>query len=62
MQLQLKSSDNEICTHALLELIASAIKNATRHQLLKLSNNHHYYKEFQSSCKNNDENEAFKAI
>jgi len=49
-------------THALLELIASAIKNATRHQLLELLNNHHYHEEFQSSCKNDDENEAFKTI
>ncbi len=62
MQLQLKSSDNETCIHALLELIAPAIKNATRRQLLKLSNNHHYYEESQSSCKNDDENEASETI
>jgi len=62
MQLQLKSSDDETCTHALLKLIASAIKNATRCQLLELSNNHHYHEESQSSCKNDDENEAFEAI
>ncbi len=62
MQLQLKSSNDETCTHALLELIAFAIKNAMKHQLLELSNNHHYHKESQSSCKNDDENKAFKAI
>jgi len=62
MQLRLKSSDDETCTHALLELIAFAIKNATRHQLLELLNNHHYHEEFQSSCKNDDENEAFETI
>ncbi len=62
MWLWLKSSDNETCIHALLELIAFAIKNVTRHWLLELLNNRHYYKEFQSSCKNNDENEAFEAI
>jgi len=62
MQLRLKSSDDETCTHALLELIASAIKNATRHQLLELLNNYHYHEEFQSSCKNDDENEAFETI
>jgi len=62
MQLQLKSSDDETCIHALLELIASAIKNATRRQLLKLSNNHCYHEESQSNCKNDDENEASEAI
>jgi len=62
MQLRLKSSDDETCTHALLELIASAIKNATRHQLLELSNNHRYHEESQSSCENDDENEASEAI
>ena len=30
MQLQLKSSDDETCTYALLELIASVIKNVTK--------------------------------
>jgi len=62
MQLRLKSSDDKTCIHALLKLIASAIKNATRHQLLELSNNHCYHKEFQSSCKNDDENEASETI
>ncbi len=58
----LKSSDDETCTHALLELIAFAIKNVTRHWLLELSNNYHYHEESQSSCKNDDENKAFEAI
>jgi len=62
MQLQLKSSNDETCIHALLELIAFAIKNAMKHQLFKLLNNHHYHEEFQSSCKNDDENEASETI
>ncbi len=62
MQLQMKSSDDEACTHALLELIASAIKNATRCWLFKLLNNHHHYEEFQNSNKDDDENKALKAI
>ncbi len=62
MQLQLRSSNDETCTHALFELIASAIKNVMRCQLLELSNNHHYHEESQSSCKNDDENETSEAI
>ncbi len=62
MQLRLKSSDNKTCTYALLELIASAIKNVTRCQLLKLLNNHRYHEESQSSCKNDDENEVSETI
>ncbi len=58
----MKSSDDEACTHALLELIASAIKNATRCWLFKLLNNHHHYEEFQNSNKDDDENKALKAI
>ncbi len=62
MQLQIKSSDDEACTHALLELIASAIKNATKCWLLKLLNNHHHHEESQSSSEDDDENEALEAI
>ncbi len=62
MQLQLKSSNDETCTHALLELIAFAIKNIMKCQLFKLLNNCCYHEESQSSCKNDDENKAFKAI
>ncbi len=62
MQLWLKSSDDKTCTHALLELITFVIKNATKCQLLELLNNHRYHEESQSSCKNDDENEASKAI
>ena len=60
--LWLKSSDDKTCIHALLELIAFAIKNVTKCWLFKLLNNHHYHEEFQSSCKNDDENKAFKTI
>ncbi len=62
MQLRMKSSDDEACTHALLELIAFVIKNATRCWLLKLLNNHHHHEESQSSSENDDENEALEAI
>jgi len=62
MRLRLKSSDDETCIYALLELIASAIKNVTRRQLLELLNNHHYHEESQSSCKNDDENKTSEAI
>ncbi len=62
MWLQMKSSDDEACTHALLELIASAIKNGTRCWLLELLNNHHHHEESQSSSEDDDENEALEAI
>ncbi len=62
MQLQIKSSDNEACTYALFELIASAIKNATRCWLLELLNNHCHHEESQSSSEDDDENEALEAI
>ena len=58
----MKSSDDEACTHALFELIASAIKNATRCWLLELLNNHHHHEESQSSNEDDDENEALEAI
>ncbi len=62
MWLQIKSSDSKACIHALLELIAFAIKNVTKCWFLELLNNHYYYEESQSSSKDNDENEALKAI
>ena len=62
MWLQMKSSNNKACTHASLELIVSAIKNATRYWLLELLNNYHHHEESQSSSENDDENEAFEAI
>ncbi len=62
MQLQMKSLNNEACTHALLELIAFAIKNATRCWLLELLNNHHHHEKSQSSSEDDDENEALEAI
>ncbi len=62
MQLQMKSSDDEAYTHALLKLIASAIKNATKCWLLELSNNCCHHKESQSSNEDDDENEALEAI
>ena len=62
MQLWIKSSDDEACIHALLKLIAFAIKNATRCWLFKLLNNHHHHEESQSSDEDDDENEALEAI
>ncbi len=62
MQLQMKSSDDEACTHALFKLIASAIKNAIKCWLLELLNNRCHHEESQSSNKNDDENEALEAI
>ena len=58
----MKSSDDKACIHALFELIASAIKNATRCWLFKLLNNHCHHEESQSSSENDDENEALEAI
>ncbi len=58
----MKSSNDEAYTHALLELIASAIKNATRCWLLELLNNHRHHEESQSSSEDDDENEALEAI
>ncbi len=58
----MKSSDDEACTHALLELIASAIKNVTRYWLLELLNNCCHHEESQSSSEDDDENEALEAI
>ncbi len=62
MRLRMKSSDDEACTYALLELIAPAIKNDTRCWLLELSNNHHHHEESQNSSEDDDENEALEAI
>ncbi len=62
MQLRMKSLDDEAYTHALLELIASAIKNVTRCWLLELLNNRRHHEESQSSSEDDDENEALEAI
>ncbi len=62
MQLRTKSSDSEAYIHALLELNASAIKNAMQCQLLKLLNNCCDHERFQSSSKNDDENRVSEAI
>ena len=62
MQLRKKLSDDEACIHALFKLITFAIKNAMKRWLFKLSNNRRYHEKSQSSCKNDDENEASEAI
>ena len=62
MQLWMKLLDDKACIHALLKLIAFAIKNVTKCWFFKLFNNCYHHKEFQSSSENDDENEAFEAI
>ena len=62
MWLRIKSSNDEACTYALLELIASAIKNVTKCWLLELLNNHHHHEESQNNSEDDDENEALEAI
>ena len=62
MQLQIKSSDNQAYSDALLELNASSIKYVTRHWLHKLLNHHFNHEEFQSNSENDDENEAAEAV
>jgi len=46
----------------LLELNASSIEYAVRHQLHKLLNHHLNHEEFQSNSENDDENEAAEAV
>ena len=62
MQLRMKSSDCEACTHALRKMNASTIENATRCWLLKLLKNRCNHEESQSNCKDDDENKASKVI
>jgi len=62
MQLQIKSSNDEACIHALLKLIAFAIKNVTKYWLFKLLYNCYHHEESQSSSEDDDENKAFEAI
>ncbi len=62
MKLRMKSLNDEACTYALLKLIASAIKNATKCWLLELLNNHRHHEESQSSSEDDNENEALEAI
>ena len=62
MQLRMKSSDSQVYSDALLELNASSIEYAVRHQLHKLLNHHLYHDEFQSTSENDDDNEVAVAV
>ena len=62
MQLQMKSSDRQAYSDALLKLNASSIKYASRCRLHKLLSHHCNHEESQDNSKNDDENEAFKAV
>jgi len=62
MQLQMKSSDSQAYSDALLELNASSIKYAMRCQLHELSNHCLNHEESQDNSKNDDENEAAEAV
>jgi len=62
MRLRMKSSAGEACTHALLGLVAPAIKDATRCWLLELPNNRRHHEEPQGSSEDDDGNGALGAI
>ncbi len=62
MQLRIKSSDSQAYSDALLELNASLIKYAARRQLHKLSSHCLNHEKSQSNSKNDNENEAAKAV
>ncbi len=62
MQLQMKSSDSQAYSDALLELNTSLIKYAARHQLHELLNHHFNHEESQDNSENDDENEAAEAV
>ncbi len=62
MRLRMESSDGEACTHALLGLIAPAIKDATRCWLLELPNNRRHHEGPQGSSEDDDGNGALGAI
>lgn len=62
MRLRMGSSDCEACTHALRELNASAVKDATRRRLLELSKNRRNHEGSQSDCEDDDENGASEII
>ncbi len=61
MQLQIKSSDSQAYSDALLELNASSIKYAKRCRLHELLNHHLNHEESQSNSENDDENKAAEA-
>ena len=62
MQLQMKSSDSQAYSDALLELNVSSIKYAMRCRLHELSSYHLNHEESQDNSENDDENEATEAV
>ncbi len=62
MQLQMKSSDSQAYSDALLELNASSIKYAMRRRLHELSNHRINHEESQGNSENDDENKAAEAV
>ncbi len=62
MQLQIKSSDSQAYSDALLELNASSIEYAMRCWLHELSNHCLNHEEFQDNNKNDNEIEAAEAV
>jgi len=58
----MKSSNSQAYSDALLELNASSIKYAARHQLHELLNHHLNHKRSQNNSENDDENEAAEAV
>ncbi len=60
--LQIKSSDHQAYSDALLKLNASLIKYASRCWLHELLNHYCNHEESQDDSENDDENEAFKAV
>ncbi len=62
MQLRMKSSDSQAYSDALLELNASLIKYAMKHQLHELLNHHFNHEKSQDNSENDDENKAAEAV
>ncbi len=62
MWLQIKSSDSQAYSDALLELNASSIKYAARCQLHELLNHCLNHEESQGNSENDDENKAAEAV
>ncbi len=62
MQLQIKSSNNQAYSHALLELNTFSLKNVLRRWCNKLLNSHFNYEEFQDNSENDNKNETAEAV
>ncbi len=62
MRLQIKLSDSQAYSDALVELNASSIKYVTKCRLHKLLNHHLNHEESQDNSENDDENKAAEAV